>query len=256
MRSYVENNWYLVDKEITDTTRRRLRRALIEWVEEPTTFPHLVQRFTQIVNDPARAEVIAATEVTRAFAEGTHRCYIQAGVRAMRWYTAQDERVCPICGPLHGTIVGINDMFSNALPASQQIARADLSFARPPAHSRCRCGIGAVIDDDLVRRRPEQAQPDAPTGPLPEPEKPKPNPYKDYDPAAYDFLGDRNFVTEKRAEEALIKFADDNGLDYDELRRKVEQYLRDEIYDERMVSMLYPSDALTGLLALNGSNTV
>ena len=75
---YVENNWYLVDKEITDTTRRRLRRALIEWVEEPTTFPHLVQRFTQIVNDPARAEIIAATEVTRAFAEGTHRCYIQA----------------------------------------------------------------------------------------------------------------------------------------------------------------------------------
>ena len=84
--------------------------------------------------------------------------------------------------------------------------------------------------------------------PFARPEKRWPNSHKDYDPA-YDFLGDRNFVTEKRAEEALIKFADDNGLDYDELRRKVEQYLRDEIYDERMVSMLYPSDALTGLLA-------
>ncbi len=84
-----------------------------------------------------RAETIAITSATEA---------ATAGARAYRdllreqydldyelvWYTAADERVCPICGALH-----------------QRRERDWASYAAgPPAHPRCRCGVGLRRRED------------------------------------------------------------------------------------------------------------
>ena len=45
------------------------------------------------------------------------------------WITAKDEKVCPVCGPLHGRKVGINEQFKTK----------EGDFWSPGLHPNCRC---------------------------------------------------------------------------------------------------------------------
>lgn len=77
----------------------------------------------------SRLEGVVITETTRAGSEGEDAGRVEAQRRTglawdLIWYTQLDDRVCPICAPLHKTpmrvwlpIVGVNG----------------------PAHPRCRC---------------------------------------------------------------------------------------------------------------------
>jgi len=85
-------------------------------------------------HSPLRAEMIAVTETTRAAVEG-ERAYVAqlqketgAGMVPI-WMTANDDRVCPICGPRN----------------EKPITDGKL----PPAHPRCRCGVGYEWPDNL-----------------------------------------------------------------------------------------------------------
>jgi hypothetical protein len=76
----------------------------------------------------SRAGNVAITETTNAVTLGERTVVDQmrelgVGVDAL-WITKRDERVCPVCGPLHNQ------------PSSQW---ADEFAMGPPAHPRCRC---------------------------------------------------------------------------------------------------------------------
>lgn len=60
------------------------------------------------------------------FARGT--------IRAMEFYTSLDERVCPICGPLHGTVNLWDEAWTFELPGGKSG-----TAKRPPIHVQCRC---------------------------------------------------------------------------------------------------------------------
>jgi hypothetical protein len=51
------------------------------------------------------------------------------------WVTAQDERTCPICEPLHGQRTTIGGTFVSSVGA----------LSAPPAHVQCRCVARVVI---------------------------------------------------------------------------------------------------------------
>jgi hypothetical protein len=76
----------------------------------------------------SRADSVAITETTSAVTIGERTVIdemkkLGVGVK-VKWYTKLDERVCPVCGPLHGT------------GPSKWLA----DFKQgPPAHVRCRC---------------------------------------------------------------------------------------------------------------------
>lgn len=74
---------------------------------------------------------IAITELSNATSEGeayTQRELENNGVTVeVLWYTREDERVCPICRPLHAGVMG-----------------EDWNIP-PPAHPRCRCFLGYRI---------------------------------------------------------------------------------------------------------------
>ena len=119
-----------------DTTRTTVRRVLQSFFNEPdVNMGELRQRLTPIFG-PARAEMVASTEVTRAIYEG-ERAAVQAvadehGImpKRARWITDNDDLVCPICGPLHrkpNTNDDVLDPTWNGL--------------KPPAHPRCRCEV-------------------------------------------------------------------------------------------------------------------
>lgn len=126
-------NAYAFDlvSRLNDTTRRRLQSAIDQWFREATTIADLREELTPLFGE-VRAQIIAQTETTRAAAEGTRISYIQSGVvRKIIVKTAVDDRVCPICGPLHNT----RHSLESGVP--------DLGF--PPFHIGCRCWIAGVV---------------------------------------------------------------------------------------------------------------
>lgn len=119
---------------INKTTQARLQQAINNWIEAGEDFPSLVQRVQDIFNNPVRAEMIAATEVTRVYAEANTRAWKATGVvKEREWQTAADERVCPICGPLQGKRAKLGKPFPGGI-------------MNPPAHPRCRCWVVPVVE--------------------------------------------------------------------------------------------------------------
>lgn len=132
---------------IINTTRERIRASVANWIETPDM--GLPDLWKQLQEDHAfsryRAELIAQTETTRAYAEGE-----MAGAKAMEeqgyikyqkeWKTVAlfgsgPGTVCPICEPLHNTTVdGTDGEFDTAVGM----------LLGPPAHPGCRCWINVI----------------------------------------------------------------------------------------------------------------
>lgn len=88
---------------------------------------------------------IARTELAFAYNQGAHEGVKQAqaagymGETVKIWCTADDERVCPICGGLEGKQLAMDDDFDFytrlATSANPTIRMT------PPAHPSCRCAV-------------------------------------------------------------------------------------------------------------------
>lgn len=119
---------------INRTTVKRSRQIMLEWMRSGEHLSDLTAKLAPIFGE-TRAELIASTEVTRAYAEGNltaweaagfnrrpvmseippaHgrcRCWItldpaEGGGYNYVWNTAMDDRVCPICAPRDQRIIG------------------------------------------------------------------------------------------------------------------------------------------------------
>jgi SPP1 gp7 family putative phage head morphogenesis protein len=73
-----------------------------------------------------RADVIARTEIVRAYNQGQLFAFKELGVKEVdvmaEWSTADDNRVCPMCGDLEGVVLTIKD-----------------AEGLLPRHPNCRC---------------------------------------------------------------------------------------------------------------------
>ncbi len=86
-----------------------------------------------------RSRTILETEMQTAIQEGERQFYEEAAAEGQinreflekRWFTVLDDRVCAICEPLHGVVLGFDESFSSL----------GFSGLNPPAHPRCRCFI-------------------------------------------------------------------------------------------------------------------
>jgi SPP1 gp7 family putative phage head morphogenesis protein len=96
-----------------------IARDLGSVIEHKESFRHAGSKvFTKA---QYRMEMIARTEVLRAHNQGRIKFHQQVGVQKLEWMTMEDERVCPVCGPLDGKVFD-TDRFPNQ-----------------PAHPNCRC---------------------------------------------------------------------------------------------------------------------
>ena len=94
-------------------------RDLGHVVKEPESFRHAGTKVFRKAQ--YRMEVIARTEVLRAHNQGRLKFHQQVGVEKLEWMTMEDERVCPVCGPLDGRVFRTG------------------RFPPQPAHPNCRC---------------------------------------------------------------------------------------------------------------------
>ncbi len=133
-------------RQLATTTERGVGQAVARWVDNGEPLSKLVDDLG-IFFDKKRAERVAATEVTRAFAEGNRIAYRESGVVGYwEWRTANDEIVCPTCGALNGKRVGlIEGDWRGHLP--DELAARSRPITAPPAHVNCRCWAVPVIED-------------------------------------------------------------------------------------------------------------
>jgi SPP1 gp7 family putative phage head morphogenesis protein len=119
---------------INATSLDRTRRAVAAWIDNGEALAALIEDLTPIFG-AGRAKIIAATEVTRAYAEANIISYRQSGVvKEVEWRTANDgERVCPICGVRHTRRAPVDN---------PQIDGVSI-----PGHPQCRCWWVPVIDN-------------------------------------------------------------------------------------------------------------
>lgn len=134
---YAREYRYKYIKDITETTRKQTQDAMVNWLQSGQSIDVLEQTLAGIFGE-SRAARIAATETTRAVAEGNMVAWESTGfVESAEWMTAQDERVCPICAEREGSIIGIGDV--DAAPPNS-------------SHIGCRCWLQPIVSVEAVGR--------------------------------------------------------------------------------------------------------
>lgn len=118
---------------INATTQRAISDAVNAYTRTTGMTVDDVAKLLEPTFGPARARMIATTEITRAYGQAatiTQQEMAAQGVATVRqWVTWRDDRVCPICGPLHNT-------YENAW-------QIEFPYG-PPAHVSCRCWLAIV----------------------------------------------------------------------------------------------------------------
>lgn len=116
-------------KSLVANTQRRALQAAIKLRAAQELIPEKLDTALRPVLGQTKAQEIAVTQTTRAISTGedlARRIAQQSeGVDSVAvWITVRDDRVCPICRPLHGKTEAVwGGFFPNG----------------PPAHPRCRC---------------------------------------------------------------------------------------------------------------------
>jgi SPP1 gp7 family putative phage head morphogenesis protein len=119
---------YELVRGMNDTTRQRLQREIVQFVQNEESLPDLIERLEDVFG-PVRAEIVGVTEVTRAYQQGSLASWRQSGmIQKKEVRTANDELVCPICGPKNGKQYDLDDTDGDS-----------------PFHPRCRCWSVPVV---------------------------------------------------------------------------------------------------------------
>lgn len=133
-RDFAKSYVYNLIKNLDDTTMKVVQKAVAAWIESGEPLSALRSRLSEIFNDSTRAQLIAQTESTRAFAAGAQESYRRADIKKVTWNTVRmpvgdsPGDVCPICHEFEAR-------------GPQPVD----SFDPPPAHPGCRCWLRPVV---------------------------------------------------------------------------------------------------------------
>ncbi len=122
-----------VVSQITTTSMDAFTRVFPDWAASGEHLDRLKDMLSASY-EPWRAKLIAATETTRAYANGNRVSWGASGlVDEVQWFTGQDELVCPVCGDLAGKTARLDGTFPGGIET-------------PPAHPGCRCYIQPIVN--------------------------------------------------------------------------------------------------------------
>ncbi|MEY8321823.1 minor capsid protein, partial [Lachnospiraceae bacterium 46-61] len=118
--------------EMEKNTIEQVRKILAEGYQEGEGWKELKNKIEKIVKNPARAEMIAITELGHAYNTSTKNTYRGAGAKKVAWHASIDIKTCDTCRSLHGQVFDIDNAPDN------------------PAHPRCRCTWLPVFSEGKV----------------------------------------------------------------------------------------------------------
>ena len=153
IQDYYQGRSNKVSKDINDETEKQLRAELSHGIQAGEMSFELRARIEKVFGSALtyRADRIARTEVTTAQSFADIEAWSQSGVvEAKEWYTAQDERVCKFCSPMHGKVIGLNkkyfskgDVFEGNDGATIALDYTDIKG--PSLHTNFRCVLLPVV---------------------------------------------------------------------------------------------------------------
>lgn len=117
--------------QLGTTSAKGVGEIIAKFVETPgATYGDLQKSLMDF--GAVRAQMIAVTETTRAYAEGELEAYRQEGITEIIWRTNRDEITCIYCGDINDKTVKIGEAFGyfRGKPVTS-----------PPFHPNCRCWI-------------------------------------------------------------------------------------------------------------------
>ena len=128
------------------TAQRRLATRAEYWRRFRGDVPaEQIESDLASVLGPQIDSVTASTETTRAQTAGVNGAIGAATAFGIptrtRWYTRADDRVCPVCAPLHKKIVDLWEtvLRNVVVPGGSRAIQEILANGGPPAHAACRC---------------------------------------------------------------------------------------------------------------------
>jgi HK97 family phage portal protein len=148
-RSVLDRTISLMAQSYNETTLNLLKDKLDQGIRDGQSIRELKDTISQVYDysNDYRAEMVARTEAFRTANLATKEAWQQSGVvKTVKWYTAEDGLVCPLCAPLDGTVIDINDNFFDQGDTAQGSdgSTYDISYSdveTPPLHPDCRCYI-------------------------------------------------------------------------------------------------------------------
>lgn len=114
MRAALQKSIDLMAQNYTDTTLKALQDAMEAGLADGGGIDVLTEKIQEvgIWSEATRAETVARTEAFRTANFATKEAWVQSGVvKSIKWYTAEDERVCEDCAAMDGKIVATEDNF-------------------------------------------------------------------------------------------------------------------------------------------------
>jgi len=132
------------------TTLDALKGKLDEGIRTGATLSELEASVRDVYawSDERRAAMIAKTETFRIANDTTKETWKASGVvETIKWYTAEDDKVCGYCDDMDGTVISINENFyDKGDTAGSTVAgeSMDLDYSdvgAPPLHPDCRCYV-------------------------------------------------------------------------------------------------------------------
>jgi len=161
-KDFVKNNAFKWATSVSETNKKRITKIMIDWAEKEQSIADLKLKLKSILSDQAnhRIENIVRTEVQRVAGYSSMEVYKQTGAVGYEWFTAEDERVCPLCRPMNGKKVYINQTFfpKNSVfvgdDTKTKIKFTNESIKHPPLHGNCRCSLLGVYNESEMPNNP------------------------------------------------------------------------------------------------------
>ncbi|WP_427007186.1 minor capsid protein [Pseudarthrobacter sp. H2] len=146
--NYYQQRSQKIAEDVNAETEKQLRATISQGIDNDETDIELQARIETVMGSALtyRADRIARTEVTRAQGFADVEAWSQSGVvHGKEWYAILDERTCPWCNSLDGTIVELDtDYLSLGDVLTVDGKSLNISYDNvptPPAHVSCRCRI-------------------------------------------------------------------------------------------------------------------
>jgi|APHM01.1.fsa_nt_gi phage putative head morphogenesis protein, SPP1 gp7 family len=143
-------------ESVTADVAEPVRETLTEGLAKGENPRKIARRLTNEIESVqrTRAEVLARTEIINSYSDATLDRFDRAGQEAAtvsgEFATADDERVCPVCEAVEGTVYTTAEMRTATFTFSPSQSEPDHlagSYAvKPPVHPQCRCTILPVVN--------------------------------------------------------------------------------------------------------------
>ena len=151
---WVDNYGLELCKDMNNTTKKKLRKALSESIDRGEDLRKQVKALVAVADDSfaedkkARATLIARTESCSTMNAGAMELYKAEGINYKEWISVQDDRTRDSHLLMDGTVIPVTDKFE--VPATSQTEGAWMDYAGDPSAPagqvcNCRCTVAPFV---------------------------------------------------------------------------------------------------------------